>query len=60
MPGQAEYLDLVRAVLALAAEGGGKEGKARRDPAGILEEVARYVLVKHPDAFRRKQEEAAG
>jgi MoxR-like ATPase len=58
LPGQAEYLDLVRAVLSLAAESSGKAGKPKRDPAAFLDEVARYVLVKHPDAFRRKQEAA--
>jgi MoxR-like ATPase len=55
LPGQAEYLDLVRAVLALAGNDGAKGGKAKPDAREILDEVARYVLLKHPDAFGRKQ-----
>ena len=43
LPGQAEYLDLLRAVLALNAN----------DPAGQMETlrtIAKYALRKHPDA----------
>jgi MoxR-like ATPase len=40
LPGQAEYLDLVRAVLDLAAE-----PEQQRD---LLAQVSRYVLKKHP------------
>lgn len=58
LPGQAEYLDLVRAVLGLAAGDGEQDGKAKRSPTEILDEVAGYVLVKHPEAFQRKQEAA--
>jgi MoxR-like ATPase len=54
LPGQAEYLDLVRAVLCLAEKG----GEPGRDPAAILDEVAGFALVKHPDAFRRKTDHA--
>jgi MoxR-like ATPase len=52
LPGQAEYLDLVRAVLELTGDGipGGEP------PDQILERVAGYVLAKHPDAFKRRQE----
>lgn len=48
LPGQAEYLDLVRAVIKLAKEGA-------RSPEAILDEVAGYVLLKHPDAFNSRQ-----
>jgi MoxR-like ATPase len=51
LPGQAEYLDLVRAVLELAAD-----PATKRDPAEILDEVAGYTLAKHPDAFKRREE----
>jgi MoxR-like ATPase len=52
LPGQAEYLDLVRAVLALAET---RSGSAV-DPGELLGQVASYVLEKHPDAFRRSRE----
>lgn len=42
LPGQAEYLDLVRAVLEL-----GSDPKQRQD---LLAQVSRYVLKKHPGA----------
>jgi hypothetical protein len=41
LPGQAEYLDLLRAVLALA------EPEQQLD---WIERIGRYVLAKHPDA----------
>jgi len=53
LPGQAEYLDLVRAVLGLDGEEGLAAGY---DAATLLEQVSGYVLKKHPDAFKRKQE----
>ncbi len=43
LPGQAEYLDLVRAVIHLAPE----DAQQQRD---LLAKVARYVLKKHPGA----------
>ena len=49
LPGQAEYLDLVRAVLGLGGVGG-------LEPADRLEQIAGFVLVKHPDAFKRRAE----
>jgi MoxR-like ATPase len=55
LPGQAEYLDLVRAVLSLAED----PAHRRLDPAALLEQVAGYVLEKHPDAFRRAMEREA-
>ena len=51
LPGQAEYLDLVRAVLELA-------GKRKEAPGEILKRIAGYVLKKHPDAIRRRREES--
>lgn len=53
LPGQAEYLDLVRAVLGQAAD---EYLPAKRDPGTLLDEVAGYVLAKHPDAFKRRLE----
>jgi MoxR-like ATPase len=53
LPGQAEYLDLVRAVLALARDA---SKESERNPARMLEQVATYVLAKHPDAFKRSTE----
>lgn len=47
LPGQAEYLDLVRAVLALAGAGPGAAGLTA---AEILDQVAGFVLRKHPEA----------
>ena len=52
LPGQAEYLDLVRAVIALSEA---DLHQPKRAPEAILAEVAGYVLEKHPDAFKRKQ-----
>lgn len=52
LPGQAEYLDLVRAVIELSKE---DPHRPKRTPETILAEVAGYVLEKHPDAFKRKQ-----
>ena len=52
LPGQAEYLDLVRAILSLDGQGGLAAGY---DAATLLEQVAGYVLAKHPDAFKRSQ-----
>lgn len=46
LPGQAEYLDLVRAVLALA-----HAGATGLDAAAILKRVGGYVLRKHHDAL---------
>lgn len=45
LPGQAEYLDLLRAVMVLNKD----------DPAGqkeTLRKIAEYALKKHPDAKR--------
>lgn len=50
LPGQAEYLDLVRAVLGLDDGTGLAAGY---DAATLLQQVAGYVLAKHPDAFKR-------
>jgi len=47
LPGQAEYLDLVRAVLALAGAGPGAAGLTAAD---ILDQVAGFVLRKHPES----------
>lgn len=46
LPGQAEYLDLVRAVLHLAPD----DPPQQRD---LLAKVARYALKKHPDALKK-------
>lgn len=43
LPGQAEYLDLVRAVV--VQSGGDLDAQAR-----LIDQVARFVLKKHPDA----------
>ena len=51
LPGQAEYLDLVRAVLT-------RERTAKAQEA-LLEAVAEFVLKKHPDAFQRVPESDA-
>jgi MoxR-like ATPase len=56
LPGQAEYLDLVRAVLRLA----GADTEAQRT---IIKRIADFALKKHPDAIaarpkRRKQADA--
>jgi MoxR-like ATPase len=53
LPGQAEYLDLVRAVLGLDDEQGLAAGY---DAATLLEQVSGFVLAKHPDAFKRRPE----
>ena len=53
LPGQAEYLDLLRAVLGLDGEQGLAAGY---DAATLLEQVSGYVLAKHPDAFKRRPE----
>jgi MoxR-like ATPase len=53
LPGQAEYLDLVRAVLGLDDEQGLADGYAA---ATLLEQVSGFVLAKHPDAFKRRPE----
>ncbi|RNE88504.1 MoxR family ATPase [Marichromatium sp. AB31] len=49
LPGQAEYLDLVRAVVFSASDA--KEQEA------LLESVAEFVLKKHTDAFRTLPDE---
>ncbi len=49
LPGQAEYLDLVRAVTT-------RERKAKAQEA-LLDAVAEFVLKKHPDAFQRLPEQ---
>jgi MoxR-like ATPase len=49
LPGQAEYLDLLRAVTASAS-------KAKEQQA-LLEAVAEFVLKKHPDAFQHLPEQ---
>ena len=43
LPGQAEYLDLVRAVLRLAGDDAGAQ-------RAVLERIADFALKKHPDA----------
>jgi MoxR-like ATPase len=50
LPGQAEYLDLVRAVIT-------RERTAKAQE-GLLDSVAEFVLKKHPDAFQRLAEQA--
>ncbi len=49
LPGQAEYLDLVRAVIT----------RVRGEPAqtALLDAVAEFVLKKHPDAFQQVPEQ---
>lgn len=49
LPGQAEYLDLVRAVITHATT-----AKAQK---ALLEKVAEFVLKKHPDAFEQATEQ---
>lgn len=51
LPGQAEYLDLVRAVTT-------REHTAKAQEA-LLDAVAEFVLKKHPDAFQRLPEQDA-
>lgn len=51
LPGQAECLDLVRAVIA-------RERAAKAQEA-LMEKVAEFVLKKHPDAFQRVPEQDA-
>ncbi len=51
LPGQAEYLDLVRAVTT-------RERTAKAQEA-LLDAVAEFVLKKHPDAFQRLPEQDA-
>jgi hypothetical protein len=45
LPGQAEYLDLVRAVVVQA-------GGDRTRQLDLIRQVAAFVLKKHPDAAR--------
>jgi MoxR-like ATPase len=52
LPGQAEYLDLVRAVIT--------HGSTAEAQAALLDAVAEFVLKKHPDAFRRIPESDDG
>jgi len=49
LPGQAEYLDLIRAVST-------RERTAKAQEA-LMEKVAEFVLKKHPDAFQRVAEQ---
>ena len=49
LPGQAEYLDLVRAVIT-------RKRTAKAQEA-LVEKVAEFVLKKHPDAFQRLPEQ---
>ena len=49
LPGQAEYLDLVRAVVVQAG------GDFKRQEA-LIEQVGRFVLKKHPEAAREREE----
>ncbi|NMQ19586.1 AAA family ATPase [Candidatus Competibacter phosphatis] len=51
LPGQAEYLDLVRAVIT-------RERTAKAQEA-LMEKVAEFILKKHPDAFQRIPEQDA-
>lgn len=51
LPGQAEYLDLVRAVIT-------REHTAETQKA-LMEKVAEFVLKKHPDAFQQVSEQDA-
>jgi hypothetical protein len=48
LPGQAEYLDLVRAVIGLA--------KTASEQADLLASAARFTLQKHPEMRRRATE----
>jgi MoxR-like ATPase len=47
LPGQAEYLDLVRAVAALSSG----DGRKRLTPEQIMDRVEGFVLKKHPEAI---------
>jgi MoxR-like ATPase len=49
LPGQAEYLDLVRAVITRE-----RTAKAQKS---LMDAVAEFVLKKHPDAFQRVPEQ---
>jgi len=49
LPGQAEYLDLVRAVV---VQSGGDLARQK----ALIEQVATFVLKKHPDAAREQPE----
>jgi len=49
LPGQAEYLDLVRAVIT-------RKGTAKAQKA-LMDAVAEFVLKKHPDAFQKISEQ---
>ena len=49
LPGQAEYLDLVRAVVVQA------RGDLKRQD-GLIDQVGRFVLKKHPEAARERDE----
>ncbi|MCP5197410.1 MAG: AAA family ATPase [Gammaproteobacteria bacterium] len=51
LPGQAEYLDLVRAVIT-------RERTAKAQET-LIEQVAEFVLKKHPDAFQQISEHDA-
>lgn len=51
LPGQAEYLDLVRVVITRECTAKGQEA--------LMEKVAEFVLKKHPDAFQRLPEQDA-
>lgn len=49
LPGQAEYLDLVRAVIT--------RERTTKAQAALMNKVAEFVLKKHPDAFQRIPEQ---
>ena len=51
LPGQAEYLDLLRAVITRAPKA--------NDQQRLIDAVAEFVLKKHPDAFQRHAEQDA-
>lgn len=51
LPGQAEYLDLLRAVVTLAPDNPTKQKR-------LIDEVARFVLKKHPEAAQADGDEA--
>ncbi len=51
LPGQAEYLDLVRVVITRA--------RTAKTQETLLKKVAEFVLKKHPDAFEQITEQAA-
>ena len=52
LPGQAEYLDLLRAVIGLS------QGKPKHQER-LIDEVARFVLKKHPEAAQPEDGEEA-